>query len=301
MFFLAFCEQSVAQQLSQKKRDSIRDLTVADHQLMMDQLQIESLRPGPSGNPDAPNAANSDESKASNYEKLPDPLVFKNGHKVITKEQWQERRQEILEDFNRKIYGRLPETIPDVRWKTVSLKDTAIGEYPVRVKELLRVVDNSSYPEIDVNIKMTLTTPRNTDNQVPVILKFDWIWPGNSNRGNDNPNPWQQQLLEKGWGYASLIPTSYQADNGAGLRDGIIGLINKAEPRKKDNWGALRAWAWGASKALDYFAQDENVDASIVAIQGLSRYGKAAMVTMAYDPRFAIGFIGSREQEAIKY
>src|SRR5207342_234379 len=108
------------------------------------------------------------------------------------------------------------------------------------------------------------------------------------------PGPtWQEQLLAKGWGYAILIPTSYQADNGAGLTSGIIGLSNKGQPRRPDDWGALRAWAWGASRALDYFETDKSVDAKHVGIEGLSRYGKAALVTMAYEPRFAIAFVGS--------
>ena len=107
-------------------------------------------------------------------------------------------------------------------------------------------------------------------------------------------------MLAKGWGYAILIPTSIQADNGAGLTKGIIGLCNKGQPRKVDDWGALRAWAWGASRALDYFETDKAVDAKQVGIEGLSRYGKAAIVTMAYDERFAIGFIGSSGEGGVK-
>jgi len=80
-----------------------------------------------------------------------------------------------------------------------------------------------------------------------------------------------------------------QPDNGAGLTEGIIGLANKGQPRKPDDWGALRAWAWGASRALDYLETDPAVDAKQVGIEGHSRYGKAALVTMAYDQRFAIG------------
>ncbi|PYS66989.1 MAG: acetylxylan esterase, partial [Acidobacteria bacterium] len=115
------------------------------------------------------------------------------------------------------------------------------------------------------------------------------------------PGPtWQQQLLARGWGYASLIPNTIQADNGAGLTGGIIGLSNKGQPRKLDDWGSLRAWAWGASRALDYFETDSSVDARHVGIEGLSRYGKAALVTMAYDQRFAIGFIGSSGEGGAK-
>ena len=105
--------------------------------------------------------------------------------------------------------------------------------------------------------------------------------------------PWQPLVLAKGWGYAIIVPTSIQADDGAGLTRGIIGLCNKGQARKPDDWGSLRAWAWGASRALDYLESDKAVDARQVGIEGLSRYGKSALVAMAYDERFAIGFIGS--------
>src|SRR5207247_10716290 len=103
-----------------------------------------------------------------------------------------------------------------------------------------------------------------------------------------------------GGGYAIIVPVSIQADNGAGLTRGIIGLCNRGQPRKLDDWGALRAWAWGASRALDYFATDKSIDAKRVGIEGLSRYGKAAIVAMAYDERFAIGFIGSSGEGGVK-
>ena len=112
--------------------------------------------------------------------------------------------------------------------------------------------------------------------------------------------PWQPLVLAKGWGYAIIVPNSIQADNGAGLTQGIIGLCNKGQPRKPDDWGSLRAWAWGASRALDYFETDKAVDAKQVGIEGLSRYGKAALVAMAYDERFAIGFIGSSGEGGAK-
>jgi hypothetical protein len=158
-------------------------------------------------------------------------------------------------------------------------------------------VDNSSYPGIKVDIQLTLTTPADIKKPVPVIMEFGFIFPPGFNPPRDtarNPQSnWQQQLLAKGWGYAVIVPTSYQADNGAGLTQGIIGLVNKGQPRKPDDWGTLKAWAWGASRALDYFETDKAVDAKHVGIEGLSRYGKAALVAMAYEPRFAIGFIGS--------
>jgi hypothetical protein len=102
-----------------------------------------------------------------------------------------------------------------------------------------------------------------------------------------------EQLLAAGWGYLTIDPNSIQADNGAGLTKGIIGLVNKGQPRKPDDWGALRAWAWGAARALDYLETDTMVNAKKVGIEGVSRYGKAALVTLAFEQRFAIGLIGS--------
>jgi hypothetical protein len=105
--------------------------------------------------------------------------------------------------------------------------------------------------------------------------------------------PSAQQLVAAGWGYVYIDPSSIQADNGAGLTRGIIGLVNKGQPRKPEDWGSLRAWAWGAARALDYLESDSTVDAKHVGIEGVSRYGKAALVTLAFEPRFAFGLIGS--------
>jgi hypothetical protein len=107
-------------------------------------------------------------------------------------------------------------------------------------------------------------------------------------------------LIAAGWGYATINPASIQADNGAGLTRGVIGLVNKGQPRHPDDWGALRAWAWGASRGLDYLETDPIVDAKHVGIEGVSRYGKAALITEAYDQRFYMGLIGSSGEGGAK-
>lgn len=280
-----------------------------DHQQMMDQLHITSLRRGPDGNPNSPNAANADEAKANPYPNLPDPLVLKNGKRVTTaKLWWAQRRPEIIEDFDREVYGRVPRQTPKVTWEVASTTRETNGNIPVITKKLVGHVDNSAYPAIPVNIQLTLTTPADAAGPVPVMMEFGFVFPP----GFRFPAPtagtqaapagptWQQQVLAKGWGYAVLVPTSVQADNGAGLTKGIIGLCNHGQPRKPDDWGALRAWAWGASRALDYFETDKTVDAKRVGIEGLSRYGKATLVTMAYEPRFAIAFVGSSGEGGAK-
>jgi hypothetical protein len=111
---------------------------------------------------------------------------------------------------------------------------------------------------------------------------------------------WQQQVLAKGWGYAIYIPTSVQPDNGDGLDQGVIGLSNKGQRRNLDDWGALRAWAWGASRCLDYFETETAVNAKQVGIEGHSRYGKASLIAMAFDQRFAIAYISSSGEAGAK-
>ena len=290
----------VTAQFSQADRDSIQALTRVDYNLMLGRLGIDpsEMRHGPSGNPADPNAANTDESKAKTYTTLPDPLVFNDGDTVRTAVDWEtKRRAEILELFEREVYGRIPEHIPEVTWDIIDVKDTLDGSYPVKIKHLVGHVDNAAFPEVEVNIDLVLGTPAQSEKPVPVITEFGFNWSPAQLRRFRNMQPpgptWQQQLLAKGWGYAILVPASIQADYGAGLTQGIIGLVNKGESRTPEQWGALRAWAWGASRAVDYFETDPDVDASRLGIEGLSRYGKAAIVAMAFEPRFAIGFIGS--------
>ncbi len=279
-----------------------------DHQRLMDLLHIASLRPGADGrNPNAPNAANYDESKANPYPNLPDPLIMNDGRKVTTPAMWwDQRRPEIVELFDREIYGRQPANLPAVKWEVLKTTQEKIGDFPVVTKKLAGHVDNSSYPQVTVDIDLTLTTPANAAGPVPVVMELSFVFPPGFKfpKGMTPPAPvgppWQQQVLAKGWGYAVIIPTSIQPDNGAGLTQGIIGLVNKGQPRKLDDWGALRAWAWGASRALDYFETDPSVDAKRVGIEGHSRYGKASLVAMAYDPRFAISYISSSGEGGAK-
>jgi hypothetical protein len=318
-----------------------------DHNRLKELLKITAMRPGADPrNPNAPNSVNYDESKANPYPKLPDPLVLKNGQKVTTAEVWwKQRRPEIVEDFDREVYGRVPKDTPKVKWEVAGTTKGMNGEVPVVTKQLVGHVDNSSYPHITVDIQLTLTTPANATGPVPVMMEFGFggfggrggfggkagkappadakgqppggkapppggrgSFGGGGGFGGGGPT-WQQQVLAKGWGYAIIVPNSIQADTGGaaapnrpyqGLTTGVIGLCNKGQPRKLEDWGALRAWAWGASRALDYFETDPAVDAKQVGIEGLSRYGKAALVAMAYDPRFAIGFIGSSGEGGAK-
>lgn len=273
----------------------------------MDLLHITTLRRGADGDPKSPNAANYDESRANIFGPLPDPLTLKDGKRVTTPAiWWHQRRPEIVEDFDREILGRVPPNVPKINWQVASTRREMNGDIPVITKKLVGHVDNSADPAITVNIDFTLTTPANAKGPVPVMMQLSWspeFLANLAKRFPDlaaNASAWQQQVLAKGWGYGIYIPTSVQADNGEGLTEGIIGLANKGQPRKLDDWGALRAWAWGASRALDYLETDSAVDAKRVGIGGHSRYGKTALVAMAYDPRFAIGYISSSGESGAK-
>ncbi len=296
--------------------------TPQDHQNMKEQLGITRLRPGPSGRAGATNEANYDPAKANPFPDLPDPLALKNGRKVTTAEQWwKQRRPEIVEDFEREVFGRVPKNVPKVTWSiTTQATDRVVGELPVIAKQLVGQVDNAACPSIKVDIQMTLVTPANAKGPVPVLMMFGGGFGGNgfprrpgepapTNRfgafgglgGGTNAGPSStEQLIAAGWGYATINPNSIQADNGAGLTKGIIGLVNNGQPRQPEDWGSLRAWAWGAARGLDHLETDPTVDAKKVGIEGVSRYGKAALVTLAFEPRFAMALVGSSGEGGAK-
>ncbi len=341
---LCFLNGSYAQ-VETIKNPQISDLqtftTKEDHLNMMEQLGITALRPGANGNESAPNHANYDELLANPCPELPDLLITNKGIKVRTPEiWWNQRRPEIIEDFEREVYGRLPQNIPNVDWKVKIIDREFVGRTPVIAKQVIGHVDNSKYPIIEVDINMIVVLPLNVEGPVPVLIMFGnptFPAPAQPSKEDlekindnfkkmmiqqnsemkeifdkypayspitrlpqpnffaplpENPSP-TEQLLASGWGYVTIDPRSIQADNGEGLTRGIIGLTNLGQPRKPDDWGALRAWAWGASKALDYLEKDTLVDSRKVGIEGVSRYGKAALVTLAFDTRFAVGLIGS--------
>jgi hypothetical protein len=295
--------------------------TQDDHRNMLEQLGIMRLRPGRNANATAANAANYDEALANPYPDLPDPLVLKGGERVTTPEIWWKlRRAEIVEDFEREVVGRVPASVPRVTWEIVETREITVAGKPVIEKQLQGRVDNSLCPSIEVNISLTLGTPKDAEAKVPVLMMFGFSFGGRggkagfggktpapggkapvAGKGFGSPGPSKnEKLIEAGWGYASISPVSIQADNGAGLTRGIIGLTNRGQPRRADDWGSLRAWAWGASRGLDYLESDPAVDASRVGIEGVSRYGKAALVAMAFEPRFAMVLVGSSGEGGAK-
>ena len=323
-----------------------------DHQQMMDQLGIRKLRPGVNSDVKAKvNAVNYDEAKANPYPAYPDPLTNADGGKVATAaDWWSKRRPQLVELFEREIYGRIPATAPKVTWTVQTVDREALGFTPIVATRVIGHVDNSAYPAINVDIPMMLIKPAQAKGPMPVLIMFQLgpvafpapaaPSPAELERINQawkamlaaqdpslqavfaahpawrplvappffvpqqldvegNP-PALQQLIADGWAVALIEPNSIQPDNGAGLTRGVIGIANRGRPRKPDDWGVLRAWAWGASRALDYLAADPDLDSKHIGIEGVSRYGKAALVATAFDTRFAMALVASSGESGTK-
>jgi lysophospholipase L1-like esterase len=316
--------EKIAEKVSQPAAKAVVFTTQQDHQNMLEQLGITKLRPGRNANETAPNAANYQEAEANPYPDLPDVMKLASGERVTTPDQWwKTRRPEIVELLEREVYGRIPAGVPSVKWEVRETQEINAGGKPAIRKHVIGVVDNSACPEIKVNISMSLTLPKGVPGRVPVLMSFGWTpfepspfaAGGRGGRGGQagpRPPSKEDKLIAAGWGCATLNPSTVQDDSGgfsrnrfgrnanadatpvgAGLTRGIIGLTNHGQPRKPDDWGSLRAWGWGASRALDYLETEPGVDAKRVGIAGVSRYGKAALVTMAFDQRFAMGLIAS--------
>jgi hypothetical protein len=176
LFAVSFTHSAMAQASKTDSSKYPRIVTFnaqQDHDNMKQQLGIKKLRPGPSGNESAPNHANYDESIANPCPQLPDILTTKDGKKVTTLDiWWKQRRPEIMEEFEREVYGRLPKNIPKVNW-TVKVTDREfVNRIPVIAKMLVGHVDNSEYPLINVDINMMLVVPANVKGPVPVLMMF---------------------------------------------------------------------------------------------------------------------------------
>jgi hypothetical protein len=264
-----------------------------DYQNMLDRLGITKTRKGR----DSKAKDTSDEATANPYkDTMPDLMTFKDGTKVTKAEQWPKRRAEIVEDFEREVYGRIPKNVPKVSWKVTSVMEGESGGIATITKTLVGTVDNSAFPQIKVEIQASFTVPKYAAGNVPILIQYGGF--GGLGGGKGGANSWSQQALDKGWGYGTINPNSIQSDNSTDssrLRKGIIGLTNKGEPRSPEDWGSLRAWGWGVSCLIDYFEAnpDSGVDATMVCITGVSRYGKAALVAAAFDTRVAAAFVAS--------
>jgi hypothetical protein len=286
----------------------VRSASGADWQRMLDQLHIELPKlPAPEEDPnrpanltrkkDAPNWydeaehnhvrsnwgswSNYDEAKANNY-KLPDPLVLKNGWSVASASTWwNQRRPEILNDYLSQIYGPIPAHTPAVQFAITATDSNAINAKAIQ-QTIRGTIDNARFPSLHPVIDLTLYLPVGETQPVPLMVIVWGAFPA--------PTATIDLLISNGWAVATFNTGALQADNGAGLTEGIIGLMNAGKPRGLNEWGVLSAWSWGLSRALDYFEKDANIHPKQICIQGHSRWGKTAMWAAALDTRWAMVF-----------
>ncbi len=211
-----------------------------DHQHMMDQLGVKSLRPG--ADPNNPNTF--DESQANRYaDSMPDVLTMNDGAKVARPDQWPQRRAELVELFAREIYGRIPPNVPAITWEVTATTPGKSGDIPTITKTLVGHVDNRAFPQIAVDIQASFTVPAHGDQPRPVMVMFGGF--GGFFRPRPGTVPWTDQAIAHGWAYAAINPGSIQPDNN-NFGAGIIGLVKRDQPRRPEDW-ALSALGNGAS------------------------------------------------------
>ncbi|QMW07185.1 acetylxylan esterase [Spirosoma foliorum] len=227
------------------------------------------------------NWTNYEEAKANDYI-LPDPLKLKNGKPVKDATTWwKQRRPEILNDYLTEIYGKTPTNTPKVTFVPSGIDSTVLNGKALR-KMITGNVDNARYPTVTPSIPVTYYRPVNASGKIPLMVIVWGAFP--------QPVANIEKLIDAGWAVALVNTGAIQADNGAGLHEGIIGLMNGGKDRQPDEWGVLAAWSWGLSRVLDYFEKDNTINAKQIGIQGHSRWGKTALLAGALDQRWAIVF-----------
>ncbi|MXO58651.1 hypothetical protein GRI89_03730 [Altererythrobacter salegens] len=240
------------------------------------------LRPGADGNnPDAPNAANYDETKVGD---LPLPPLFASATDQ-TQSGWSARRAELARLVKDNWVGRIPESVASFRvvWRKEAVRPNVeqwIGQ--------VVAPDGRMGPTVDAII----TFPRRK-NPAPALISYSYVWPGGRvpNFGGTPPPDATKQALRHGFAYVEYRPQMLQSDTGATMREGIIGLARW--PREEHDWGALRAWAWGASQLREELARDNRINGQRISLTGHSRFGKGVLVAAAFDPLFADAHVSS--------
>lgn len=217
---------------------------------------------------------------------LPDPLTASDGNRIKNVKQWENgRRTEILELFCTNVFGRVPSTSYTTEFRIVNTDNNAMSG-AATLKEVDVVIGSAGKSLV---IHLILFTPNNAEKPVPAFLLIN-------NRGQSNIDPSRKQksefwpaedVIARGYAIAAFNNSDVDADKFDEFRDGIHGLLD-GEKRSADSWGTIAAWAWGASRCMDYLVTDKAIDPGKVAVVGHSRGGKTSLWAGAEDQRFAM-------------
>lgn len=257
---------------------------------------------------------NSDETKVQPYT-LPDPLTCNDGSKVTDAKTWREkRRPELMELFRSQMHGRSPGKPAELKFEVTSSDAKALNGLATRKEVTISISSEKDAPQI----RLLLYVPNGAAKPAPAFLgaNFDgnhsigddpgvtvldqWTW-DNKTKTDALQKPkerkpgagtgWQvETILKRGFALATVSRMEIEPDYALGYKHGIRGYYLKKSGKAElapDDWGAVAAWAWGLSRALDYLETDAGVDAKRVVVVGHSRLGKAALWAGAEDERFA--------------
>ena len=231
------------------------------------------------------NWSNYGEKSAGGFPAQPAVLALANGRPVRDANAWwQQRRPEIVQLYEQNVYGRVPAGVPTVRFEMVDAKAGVLGGKAIR-RDVVGHIDNHRFPAATPQVAFSIYTPAQATGPVPLLVIVWGSFP--------TPTAILEQVLAVGWAVALFDTGALQQDSGAGLGRGIIGLVNRGQPRQPTDWGVLAAWNWGLSRALDFLEKDPAIDPHRIGIEGHSRWGKTAMLAGALDSRWAIVWASS--------
>lgn len=225
------------------------------------------------------------EEKVPSY-KLPDPLIAGNGRSVKTPSEWNRfRREEILEQFRAHVFGRVPNTIYKQEFRIVNTDNKAMNG-AATLKQVDIEISTDGKKQV---IHLSVFTPNDAKKPVPAFLLIN-------NRGQANIDPTREkksefwpaeEVIARGYAIAAFNNSDVDEDKYDEFKDGIHGLLDK-ETRTGESWGTLAAWAWGASRCMDYLVTEKAINSGKIAVVGHSRGGKTALWAGAEDTRFAM-------------
>ncbi len=259
--------------------------------------------------------ANYDESKVPDY-KLPDPLRLVSGQPVRTARKWtRKRRPEILRLFQEQVYGKAPGRPPKMVFRLLESSGKALGGKAVRKQVRVLFAGTDKGPRMDLLVYL----PAKATAAVPVFVGLNFngnhaihsdpaihlaqSWHrDNAEQGYVNnrateksrglsASRWAvERCLAAGMGVATIYCGDVDPDYHDEFHNGVHPLFYKDGQKAPlaDQWGTIAAWAWGLSRALDYFESDKQIDQQRVILLGHSRLGKTALWAGARDQRFAI-------------